>query len=108
MSEIQDIDWSSAAPEVPDVIAFPKKDVKKGRGRVGFEGEAIIWCSTCADFVRVDESAYNGVCPSCGNPMMMMRCSRCGHDWWLRSMNVLPSACPKCKSPYWCRTRVKQ
>jgi len=100
-------DWTREAA-VPDIVAFPAKDRKKGRGAVGFEGPAIIWCSTCLEYKRVDEGRYNATCPDCGQPLMMMRCSRCDHIWWLRNLSALPSACPKCKSPYWCRMRVKQ
>lgn len=34
------------------------------------------------------------------------RCYRCGHKWLPRE-NELPAVCPKCKSPYWNRPKVK-
>jgi len=32
-------------------------------------------------------------------------CKRCGHDW--ASRQVRPTICPKCKSPYWDKDKVK-
>lgn len=33
-------------------------------------------------------------------------CQRCGHKWIPRHENR-PKICPKCKSPYWDRERVR-
>lgn len=39
------------------------------------------------------------------------RCERCGHEWLPRNAllveadGLLPTVCPKCKSPYWNRPR---
>ncbi|MGH7296219.1 MAG: hypothetical protein ACRELB_14855 [Polyangiaceae bacterium] len=38
------------------------------------------------------------------------RCERCGHPWVPRDREpakdrVLPTVCPKCKSPYWNKPR---
>lgn len=35
------------------------------------------------------------------------RCLRCGHEWVPRVLrgDELPTICPKCKSPYWNKTR---
>jgi uncharacterized OB-fold protein len=34
------------------------------------------------------------------------RCERCGHLWVPRSkIDELPIICPKCKSPYWNKSR---
>lgn len=35
------------------------------------------------------------------------RCERCGHVWAPRTSRR-PIICPKCKSPYWDRPRLKQ
>jgi predicted Zn-ribbon and HTH transcriptional regulator len=36
------------------------------------------------------------------------QCSRCGHLWQHRGeKGILPLTCPKCKSPYWNRERVR-
>ena len=32
------------------------------------------------------------------------RCERCGHEWRPKS-DVMPTICPKCKSPYWDKPR---
>ena len=32
------------------------------------------------------------------------RC-RCGHEWLPREQGEKPRVCPKCKSPYWDRTK---
>ena len=35
-------------------------------------------------------------------------CKRCGHEWALRkSQDGEPVTCPKCKTPYWNKERVK-
>jgi DNA-directed RNA polymerase subunit RPC12/RpoP len=35
-------------------------------------------------------------------------CERCGHTWVPRSkIDELPTICPKCKSPYWNKMRMK-
>lgn len=35
-------------------------------------------------------------------------CYRCGHQWLPHDINVLPKACPKCKSAYWDRPRKER
>ena len=37
---------------------------------------------------------------------MDLSCNRCGHSWYSRTPNE-PKVCPKCKSPYWNKKRVK-
>ncbi len=32
-------------------------------------------------------------------------CQRCGHKWYPRSPEVI--ICPKCKSPYWDKKKVR-
>ena len=40
--------------------------------------------------------------------MMGYRCQRCGHVWVpMKSATAPPRVCPKCKSPYWDRPRVR-
>lgn len=34
-------------------------------------------------------------------------CERCGHEWIARGEQP-PTACPRCKSPYWDRPREKE
>lgn len=33
-------------------------------------------------------------------------CERCGHEWDARQAGT-PVSCPKCRSPYWDRMRVR-
>ena len=33
-------------------------------------------------------------------------CNRCGFGWWPRTERH-PKQCPKCKSPYWDKQRVR-
>jgi predicted Zn-ribbon and HTH transcriptional regulator len=33
------------------------------------------------------------------------QCLRCGHRWVPRNVDVEPTICPKCKSPYWNKAR---
>lgn len=40
------------------------------------------------------------------NDMNKYSCNRCGHSWYPRSEQI-PKWCPKCKSPYWNKERVK-
>ena len=34
-----------------------------------------------------------------------LRCERCNHVWVPYNINKLPTACPKCHSPYWNKPR---
>lgn len=33
-----------------------------------------------------------------------LKCKRCGHEW-VRRLETLPKACPKCRNPYWDKER---
>jgi len=35
------------------------------------------------------------------------KCGRCGHIWVPRSYDDEPRVCPKCKSPYWNKPKVR-
>lgn len=35
------------------------------------------------------------------------RCYRCGHSWIPRSEQDIPETCPKCRSPYWKKPKVR-
>ncbi len=70
-------------------------------------GKLVLWCDGCDGFVEVDQEKYDGHCPVCGSPIFRMRCTRCDNMWFPRDPRVLPGTCPKCKSPYYNRTRVK-
>ena len=34
------------------------------------------------------------------------KCGRCGHEW-IPQITAEPKRCPKCKSPYWNKKRVR-
>ena len=36
------------------------------------------------------------------------RCNRCDHEWAQRSNKLEPKTCPRCKSPYWDKPRIKK
>ena len=47
-------------------------------------------------------------CPHCGHVFdVKFTCNRCGHEWVPRE-NGEPEVCPKCKSPYWNKVRVRK
>jgi predicted Zn-ribbon and HTH transcriptional regulator len=35
------------------------------------------------------------------------KCFRCNHEWIPSKKAQIPKVCPKCKSPYWDRPKVK-
>ena len=35
------------------------------------------------------------------------RCSRCGYEWVPRDFGDVPETCPKCRSPYWNKARIR-
>ncbi len=39
--------------------------------------------------------------------MVYAVCSRCGHEWIPRHKGSPPETCPKCRSPYWDKPRVR-
>lgn len=36
------------------------------------------------------------------------RCKRCGHEWVARKKDGTPIQCPKCRTPYWNKDRIKR
>lgn len=38
--------------------------------------------------------------------MTQNTCNRCKHSWWQRTPES-PRSCPKCKSPYWNKARIR-
>jgi len=37
------------------------------------------------------------------------KCERCGHEWSPRKKeSPIPVVCPKCKSPYWNKPRIRK
>ena len=35
-----------------------------------------------------------------------LKCNRCNHEW-IRRQEIKPKTCPKCRSPYWNKARVR-
>lgn len=70
-------------------------------------GQRIVWCEYCGRYYTPPGDAT--ICPVCGQRSFRMRCSRCGHEWMLRSQKR-PKACPAkdCKSIYWDRARMQK
>jgi len=38
---------------------------------------------------------------------LMLHCNRCGHGWLRRTVK-LPAQCPKCKTTFWNKPRVRK
>ncbi len=36
------------------------------------------------------------------------KCNRCGHEWATKSKTITPKQCPKCRSPYWNKPRIRK
>lgn len=70
-------------------------------------GSLALWCDSCGEHVDIDIGEFKGCCPGCGAPIMKQKCIRCGYEWWPKDPTRLPGTCPKCKSPYYNRRRVK-
>ncbi len=69
-------------------------------------GRTVMWCAACGAFHPAPPDGGN-TCGVCGAFMSVRRCYRCGHEWVPRDFDRVPGTCPGCKSPYWCRTRVR-
>jgi DNA-directed RNA polymerase subunit RPC12/RpoP len=53
------------------------------------------------------EDSAMAKCPHCGTVFdVSFTCNRCSHTWTPRE-NGEPAVCPKCKSPYWNKARVR-
>ena len=35
------------------------------------------------------------------------KCYRCRHEWLPHHKNILPKVCPKCKTPYWDKPKIR-
>ena len=72
----------------------------------GKMGHRVLWCARCRAYHPMADGPDND-CPECGAFMTLRRCYRCGYEWVPRDFSRGPDTCPHCKSPYWCRTRVR-
>lgn len=70
------------------------------------QGQRVVWCEPCGMWFKAP-APFNGVCPRCGTPVKVFRCTRCGERWKPRNPKRIPGSCPRCCSPYAFYTRVK-
>ncbi len=70
------------------------------------QGQRVVWCEPCDMWFKAP-APYTGVCPRCGSPVKVFKCTRCGHEWKPRRPMRIPGSCPKCCSPYAFYTRTK-
>lgn len=66
-----------------------------------------IWCEACRLWQPVDPERF-GTCPQCGRVTDVMKCIRCGYEW--RPVRKgMPKRCanPSCRSPYYCKKKVR-
>lgn len=68
-----------------------------------FVGRRVMYCPNCGVFAIAKDGSR--VCPRCGEWASVYRCIRCGHIW--TPMKESPRVCPKCRTPYWNRERVR-
>lgn len=101
------MDWTGLKIKEQRPAYAPKKTYPRGERTETRQGTLVMWCDTCGTFVDIPGGEYTGECPRCSKPMFRMRCTRCGAEWYPRNPKVMPGTCPKCKSPYYNRTRVK-
>lgn len=74
-----------------------------------FEARLRMWCSRCRRWIVVPEDRlWDDTCPICDRKVPTRRCTRCGYEWYPRSMERLPLYCadPCCGSPYWNREQL--
>ena len=77
--------------------------------RPNISGRTQMWCAFCDRWFNYGED-WDGTCPQCGMSIDRFKCSRCGREWtsprW-REGRKLPETCPRCKTPYWNRERMR-
>ena len=74
---------------------------------VNKEGREVAYCPACGRFHTLN-GRFEWRCPVCGNGIIKCKCFRCGHEWYPRKpFGPLAKNCPKCKSPYWNRERMR-
>lgn len=71
-------------------------------------GRMIMYCPTCNRNFATSDDRFAGECTACGMPVFVRRCTRCGHQWRARRITYISKVCPKCKSPYWNRERIRR
>ena len=72
-----------------------------------------IVCPYCGHVWMRNTDTKSRACPKCHRivvprtPREMLTCNRCGNVWEPRASGKVPGTCPKCKSPYWNKERVR-
>lgn len=82
------------------------------RTELNLMGQRVMWCPACNDWFKSPPKGddpkgrdFDWTCPRCHTPIRKLKCTRCGYIW-TPTGDRLPTACAKCKTPYWNRTRV--
>lgn len=72
------------------------------------KGRTVAYCTSCGKwfYTNADGKAYDWRCTRCGQPVRMLRCTRCDYEWFPRKRNM-PRVCSKCHSPYWNKERMR-
>ena len=72
-----------------------------------------VICPYCKHVWMRKTDTKSRACPKCHRtvvprtPREMLTCNRCDYTWEPRASGKLPDTCPKCKSPYWNKERVR-
>ena len=80
MKASTNLSWQSVVPHYIEVLTDPKQKDKE------VAVEELMRLAEIADLIK--------------------ECNRCNHQWMLRGDSD-PKTCPKCKSPYWNKPRVR-
>lgn len=67
----------------------------------------VAYCHTCDRWFYANAGGENfdWHCTRCGAAVRMLRCTRCGYEWFPRGRGM-PRVCSKCHSPYWNKERM--
>ena len=74
-------------------------------------GQEVLWCEDCGRYFRVKRKEDGSpllMCPVCERPPLNRRCYRCHHTWTPHDRSGIQYQCPRCKSPYWARLRLRE
>lgn len=100
-------DLGSLDPLAPEIPACPEAYDPRAVNRGHTMGVRLdMLCSHCGIRALIPAESFDGTCPRCGMLYSTLTCTRCGNTWRRRGPEI-PKVCPRCKSPYWCRERLK-
>jgi Zn finger protein HypA/HybF involved in hydrogenase expression len=69
------------------------------------KGRMVLYCESCRRQFIVPKD-FDMRCPLCDSVILLRRCNRCGYTWRPRDPTRIQKACPNCRSPYYCYTRI--